>query len=293
MSFASGSLVNTDELPEALLIVCRHIANGGGKAWLVGGCVRDLLLGIRPKDFDVEVYGLEPEHLEKMLAPLGKTESVGKHFGVVKLWLDGLEVDFAMPRTERKTVAGHRGFSVESNPWLTPEIAVLRRDFTINAMMFDPLGNTLLDFHGGQDDLNHKILRHVSPAFAEDPLRPLRAMQFAARFQLRLDRETSRLCHLLLAEAETNIETVQSILKSWSGNEDWTVASLRRSAMVKWQAMKLLPNAITDSLQTMGGYGYMEDYGMEKRLRDITVLKSMAGSPLYLKRLISGLDVNL
>ena len=195
--------VNIGKLPPALHIVCQHIASGGGQAWLVGGCVRDLLLGIRPKDFDFEVYGLTPEPLENILAALGKTETVGKHFGVIKLWLNGLEMDFALPRTESKTTDGHRGFAVESNPFLEPGIATLRRDFTINAMMFNPLDHQLLDLHGGQDDLADKILRHVSPAFAEDPLRPLRAVQFAARFQLQLSRETAGLCRLLLAEADT------------------------------------------------------------------------------------------
>ncbi len=211
--------VNTGELPESLLIVCQHIASGGGKAWLVGGCVRDLLLGIRPKDFDIEVYRLKPEQLERILAPLGKTEHVGKRFGVIKLWLNRMELDIALPRTEHKTADGHRGFSVESNPDLSPEIATLRRDFTINAMMFDPLDNTLLDFHGGQHDLDNKILRHVSPAFIEDPLRPLRAVQFAARFQLRLDKKTAELCHLLLAEAETLPES-----RIWGEWQKWSHA---------------------------------------------------------------------
>lgn len=211
--------LNTCELPKSLVVVCQHIADSGGKPWLVGGCVRDLLLGIKPKDFDIEVYGLKPAQLETVLAPLGKTEHVGKHFGVIKLWLSGMELDIALPRTEHKTAAGHRGFLVESNPDMKPETATLRRDFTINAMMYNPLDNTLLDFHGGQDDLSHKTLRHVGPAFIEDPLRPLRAMQFAARFQLRLDKKTAELCHSLLAEAETLPES-----RIWGEWQKWSHA---------------------------------------------------------------------
>jgi tRNA nucleotidyltransferase (CCA-adding enzyme) len=211
--------LNTRELPESLLFVCQHIASGGGKAWLVGGCVRDLLLGIRPKDFDIEVYGLKSEQLERILAPLGKTEFVGRRFGVIKLWLNNMELDIALPRTELKTADGHRGFSVESNPNLSPETATLRRDFTINAMMFDPLDNKLLDFHGGQDDLANKKLRHVSPAFIEDPLRPLRAVQFAARFQLKLTKKTAELCRLLLAEADTLPES-----RVWGEWQKWSHA---------------------------------------------------------------------
>jgi len=211
--------VNTCELPKSLIFVCQHIADSGGTPWLVGGCVRDLLLGIRPKDFDIEVYGLKPEQLEIVLAPLGKTEHVGKRFGVTKLWLKEMELDIALPRTEYKTADGHRGFSVESNPDMEPETATLRRDFSINAMMFNPLDNTLLDFHGGQDDLINKKLRHVSPAFIEDPLRPLRAMQFAARFQLRLDRKTAELCYLLLTEAGTLPES-----RIWGEWQKWSHA---------------------------------------------------------------------
>ena len=196
-------MVTISNLPHSVLTVCRHIAASGGKAWLVGGCVRDLLLGLAPKDFDIEAYGLSMDQLEKCLAPMGRTGKVGAHFGILKLWLGNLEIDVALPRTEIKTEAGHRGFSVAHDPDLHPERATARRDFTINAMMFDPLTNKLLDLHGGKRDLENRILRHVGPAFSEDPLRPLRAMQFAARFQLRLDSQTAELCRKVLAEANT------------------------------------------------------------------------------------------
>ncbi len=175
----------------------------GGDAWLVGGCVRDLSLGILPKDWDVEAFGLEPEVLWQLLSRLGYVEQVGRLFGVTKLWLDGLEIDVALPRTEQKTAAGHRGFTVNADPFISPERAVLRRDFTVNAMMFDPLEETMLDYHNGLDDLKQGVLRHVSTAFMEDPLRPLRAMQFAARFKMVLAEETSVLCRGLLAEAKS------------------------------------------------------------------------------------------
>ncbi len=94
----------------------------------------------------------------------------------------------------------------------------------------------------------------------------------------------------LLSAVETRIVSAEAFLKNWDGVSAWNLSHVRKAAMFKWQAMELLSEAVTDALQTLGGYGYMEDYGMEKRLRDITVLKSMAGNPLYLKRLISGLD---
>jgi len=195
--------IQTDRLPDALLSVCKELAGAGGRAWLVGGCVRDMLSGIAPKDFDLEVYGLPADRLAGVLTPFGRTEHFGKSFGIIKLWSNGLKIDIALPRLERKTTSGHCGFSIETSPDLAPEKATLRRDFTINAMMLDPLTNELIDLHGGKNDLAGKLLRHVSSAFSEDPLRPLRAMQFAARFQLSLAGDTATLCQTMLAEAKT------------------------------------------------------------------------------------------
>ncbi|MDX8394851.1 MAG: HD domain-containing protein [Mariprofundaceae bacterium] len=193
----------TDHIPESVAILSKHLHKYGGKTWLVGGSVRDILLGKKPKDSDVEIYGLDGETVAKLTAELGRTQRVGKQFGVIKLWLHGNEIDIALPRTERKTAAGHRGFDITSDPYISPETATLRRDFTINAMMYDPLEDHLLDFHQGVKDLANGILRHVSPAFSEDPLRVLRGMQFAARFKLILHPDTAKLCHDLLPEAET------------------------------------------------------------------------------------------
>jgi len=189
------------QLPNIVLKLCHAIETAGGQAWLVGGVVRDLCLAIPPKDMDIEVYGLEPDALQNLAQQFGRIEILGKHFGVLKLWTQGIDIDLALPRTEIKTSAGHRGFTVSPDPYISPETATLRRDFTINAMMYDPLNGNLLDLHHGQEDLKKHILRHVSPAFAEDPLRVLRAMQFAARFNLKLHPETAQLCRKLLPEA--------------------------------------------------------------------------------------------
>jgi len=197
------TMIHQSSIPQALRRVCETIRDSGGKAWLVGGSVRDLILDIMPHDWDIEVYGLEPDALWTVLKAMGHCEHVGKKFGVSKLWFEGLEIDVALPRTEVKTASGHKGFSVISDAYILPEKSSLRRDFTINAMMFEPLEGEFLDFHDGIKHLKEKRLRHVSPAFAEDPLRPLRAMQFAARFQLTLDTETQQLCQTLLAEAES------------------------------------------------------------------------------------------
>jgi len=197
------SSVDVRKLPPSLIQVYQRLADAGATTWLVGGSVRDMLLDITPKDFDLEVYGLAADPLQKILKKLGRVEFVGKQFGVFKLWLADIEIDVALPRTERKTSSGHRGFTIDSDPSLTPEIATLRRDFTINALMLNPKTGEILDLHDGKKDLKNGILRHVSEAFSEDPLRPLRAMQFAARFKLSLAKETALLCRELITEGGT------------------------------------------------------------------------------------------
>jgi len=189
-----------NDIPDIAREICQSIAKHGGQAWLVGGSVRDLCLQQPPKDIDLEIYGLQADKLLQVAQSLGHTEHVGKHFGVIKLWFKGHEIDLALPRTEKKTELGHRGFAIQSNPTLDPKTASSRRDFSINAMMFNPINCELLDFHHGQDDLQNGILRHISTAFSEDPLRILRAMQFAARFKLTLAPETANLCAQLVNE---------------------------------------------------------------------------------------------
>ena len=207
------------QLPDIIASLCLQIQEAGGHAWLVGGCVRDLYLQHTTHDMDIEVYGLDKEAILKLARTFGHIEEVGKQFGVIKLWAKGTEIDLAMPRTEYKTTTGHKGFDVLPNPELAPERASLRRDFTINAMMFDPLNGEFLDFHGGQQDLQQQTLRHISPAFAEDPLRVLRAMQFAARFDLTLAPETTQLCAQLLPEA-----TSLSSSRVWHEWQKWAHA---------------------------------------------------------------------
>ena len=165
------------------------------RAWLVGGCVRDGLLGCPGKDFDVEVFGVGCQTLAQALSRWGKVDAVGQSFGVVKLTTGGgHNYDFTIPRRDSKIAPGHKGFAVEMDPAITPAEAAARRDFTINSLMFDPRTGEMLDFFGGAADLKAGILRHTSPAFVEDPLRVLRGMQLAARFNLEAAGETVQLC---------------------------------------------------------------------------------------------------
>ncbi len=177
---------------ERLLEVSSAIKENGGRALLVGGSVRDIFLGKISKDFDLEVYGLELEQLEKVVREFGQVSEVGKSFGILKLKVEGgLEVDISLPRTDSKTGKGHKGFDVKTNPFLSFEQAARRRDFTINAIMADPLTGEVIDPFNGMEDIQNKILRIVDEkTFADDPLRVLRALQFVARFELTVDEQS-------------------------------------------------------------------------------------------------------
>jgi tRNA nucleotidyltransferase (CCA-adding enzyme) len=154
--------------------------------------VRDALMGKQPKDWDVEVYGVEPARLREVLDQLGPVNVVGEAFTVYKL---GSDLDVGLPRRERKTGRGHRAFFIEGDPSMTIEDSTRRRDFTVNAILQDPLTGDLIDPFHGRDDIEKKVLRAVSrETFSEDSLRVLRAAQFAARFEFEIETETLALC---------------------------------------------------------------------------------------------------
>jgi tRNA nucleotidyltransferase (CCA-adding enzyme) len=204
-------------IPPPLRAALAALHAAGGRPRLVGGSVRDWLLGLTPKDFDIEVYGLDYERMGRALAPFGATDLVGRSFGVLKVRIEGVEYDFSLPRRESKTGAGHRGFAVTPDPELTEAEAAARRDFTVNAIAYDPVENRILDFHGGADDLKKGILRHTSPAFVEDPLRVLRGFQLAARFRFSLAPETIVVCQSIRDTfAELPVERVWGEWDKWA-----------------------------------------------------------------------------
>ena len=167
----------------------------------MGGCVRDQMLGLECKDLDVEVFNLDAHRLTTVLREFGRVDEVGVSFGVIKLRTpDGADYDFTLPRRENKTGQGHRGFQVEVDHTMTVAEAAARRDFTINAIYRCATSGELLDPYGGQDDLKAGVLRATSPHFAEDPLRVLRGMQFAARLDMRFDEFTAELASSLRDE---------------------------------------------------------------------------------------------
>lgn len=164
--------------------ILQKIQEVGGNALIVGGYVRDKLLGLSPKDMDIEVYGLKRDKLGDLLSQFGKVDYVGKSFGIFKICYNGRDLDFSIPRREKKVGSGHCGFDIEVDPHMSVEQAAARRDFTINAMACNPLTGEIIDPFGGRQDLIDGILRPTSSAFNEDPLRILRAMQFCSRFCL-------------------------------------------------------------------------------------------------------------
>jgi tRNA nucleotidyltransferase (CCA-adding enzyme) len=201
--------------------LCEAVRDAGGRAMLVGGSVRDQLLNIESKDFDIEVYGLQPDRLRKVLEQIGPVNAVGGNFAVYKLVFykpepdqsvssniepaqeserpgQRFEVDVSLPRRESKTGRGHRGFVIEGDPLMSVKEAALRRDFTINAILLDPLTGKKEDPYRGEEDLSQRILRVVSPeTFVEDSLRVLRAVQLAARFEMTIDPATIALCRTI------------------------------------------------------------------------------------------------
>lgn len=189
----------------------------GGSAYYVGGYVRDRLLGRDSKDIDIEIHGITEDALIELLSDMGETASFGRSFGIHTL--RGTGIDIALPRTEQSTGQGHRQFDVSVDPFIGTEAASSRRDFTINALMQDVLTGEILDYHGGREDLEKGIIRHVSDAsFAEDPLRVLRAASFASRLGFDIADETISLCRSIdlsgLSSERVEEELAKALLRS-------------------------------------------------------------------------------
>ena len=189
---------------DAARMVAAAVRRAGGRALVVGGWVRDGLRGHPSKDIDLEVFGIPQDRLAALLASLGRVEAVGQSFAVYKLVVGGSEgaarafstaIDVALPRRDSKTGRGHKGFEVTGDPFMSFEEAARRRDFTINAISWDPLTGEYIDPFDGRGDLARRLLRAVDlSTFGDDSLRVLRAIQFAARFEFLLDGATAALC---------------------------------------------------------------------------------------------------
>ena len=183
------------DYPKKILKLAEAVRGADGRAMLVGGCVRDALMQRAAKDWDVEVYGVEPAALRALLEQIGSVSAVGEAFKVYKL---GSNLDVSLPRRERKQGRGHRGFIVAGDPHMTFAEAARRRDFTINAILRDPLTGEIIDPFGGRADIERRVIRAIAPeTFIEDSLRVLRAAQFAARFEFEIEAQTVELCRTI------------------------------------------------------------------------------------------------
>lgn len=176
--------------------IARAVRDAGGRALMVGGWVRDRLM--RPDtdatNIDLEVFGLPSDRLRRLLESFGRVEAVGESFQVYKLG----DLDVSLPRRDSKAGRGHKGFVVVGDPDMSIEEAARRRDFTVNAISWDPLTDECFDPFGGRDDIARRVLRMVdATTFADDSLRVLRAVQFAARLGFQLDDETRALCRTI------------------------------------------------------------------------------------------------
>jgi tRNA nucleotidyltransferase (CCA-adding enzyme) len=215
------------------------IRSAGGRPMLVGGYVRDAILDprITGKDIDIEVYGIaDLDILSAALASAGKVTEAGKAFGVLKVRAGETDIDISLPRRESKTGAGHRGFDVIPDGAMGFREASGRRDFTINSIMADPLTGEVIDCWGGLADLRAGILRYTTAAFAEDPLRVLRAVQFAARFGFRLAPVTALCCWGLAdSYAELPVERVWGEVEKIGTRGTHITAALQALADSGWE----------------------------------------------------------
>jgi tRNA nucleotidyltransferase (CCA-adding enzyme) len=176
---------------ETAVDVARAVREAGGRALVVGGWVRDWIMRRPSKDIDLEVYGIAADRLQGLLSRFGKVNTVGESFTVYKV----ADLDVSLPRRESKTGRGHKGFAVTGDPSLPVKEAARRRDFTINAIAWDPLTSQYEDPWEGRADIEARVLRAVDPrTFPDDSLRVLRAVQFAARFEFALDPGTAEVC---------------------------------------------------------------------------------------------------
>ncbi len=228
-----------------------------GRIYEVGGCVRDSLLhrDISPKDRDYLVCGVTLPRLQQILRRYGRVDTVGRSFGVIKFTPHAepgetpATFDISLPRSEKSTGVGHTDFEVDFDPSLPVDQDLIRRDFSMNAIARDLADNSLIDPYGGREDLNNKLIRMVTPnSFAEDPLRMLRAVQFAARFEFEIEPETYR----ALTENVDLIDTVSSERIAEELNKMLTRAARPSIGLRLMQEMGLMHHIIPELEAAVG-----------------------------------------
>lgn len=244
------------DLTDPTTRILEAITEAGGQPYLVGGCVRDALLGGHvSKDVDIEVFGLTMKEIDAALSTkVGYVDEFGANFSVLKMTVGGEDFDISVPRKDVKTGDGHRGFDIEPDPFSSLTDATGRRDFTINALMFDPATEEVIDCWGGMGDLDDKVLRHTTDAFGEDPLRVLRGVQFAARFGFTMHSDTAGVARGL-ADQYTQLPTERV----------WT----------EWHKIATKGTHISHAL------GVLADTGWEKHYPGLSVLHDVPQDPTW------------
>lgn len=246
------------QLPPSLSPIITALIDRSYRPVVVGGYVRDAFLGLESKDIDIEVFGVEKlETLERLLSVFGKVSSVGKSYGVVKLQLEELEVDFSIPRKEKKVAQGHKGFEITLDGAISFSEAARRRDFTINAMGYDLKAQKLLDPFGGERDLKNRRLTMVDKkSFVEDPLRLYRAVQFVARFGLEVSESLTTLARQMVA--------------------DRMLEELPKERVFE-EMKKLLLKSKKPSI----GFTLMQRWGMLEQFEELNALQGVPQDPVY------------
>lgn len=248
--------MGTTALWSTVIELCMEIRRLGGTAYVVGGAARDLFIAeqsgipVDLKDVDIEVFGIEPNFLEAVLSQRWRIDVVGKAFGIIKL--HGLPIDVSVPRRERKTGVGHSDFAIDADPTMTVEEAAARRDFTINAISFDPLNERWVDPYNGRQAILDKVLDPVTDRFKEDSLRVLRGMQFIARFDLTPTPRCLEMCREL---SQDNLP--------------------KERLFEEWKKLLLRGKAIRKALYFLRDIGWLERFYPE--------LFALVGSPHYHK----------
>jgi tRNA nucleotidyltransferase (CCA-adding enzyme) len=261
------NILDAEEAPVKLDInispiepIFNSFKNKGIKGLIVGGSVRDALIGKKPKDVDVEVYGLTIDELKAELEQFGRVDEVGKAFGILKFtpYVPGTKslvkledpYDFSVPRRENKIGIGHKGFNVEFDKSISIEEAASRRDFTFNSLAYDPINEIVYNYFDGLNDLKNKILRHTSAQFEEDPLRVLRALQFQSRMGFDIAPETIDLMKTMVERGDMDALPKERISEEW----------------LKWAVKSQNPELLFDFLRNTGlGNRY---YSALMRLKD-------------------------
>ncbi len=206
---------NLADAYKKVIDISQAIKDENGQALLVGGCVRDIFFNKISKDFDLEIYKLQPEQIEKTVKKFGKVSDVGKAFGILKINLgQDIDIDVSLPRRDSKIGSGHKGFEIKADPDMTIKEAAKRRDFTINSLAADPLTGELHDPYNGLEDIKNRILRITDEErFQDDPLRIMRALQFMGRFGLSLDRKSAKLIQQMTPQLKELPK--ERILEEW------------------------------------------------------------------------------